>query len=914
MNNRFYFLFLCGLVTIGLFAKNTSTESFFNDSFIEISNHEEKTDNLFELIDVYNQNPQKKKEFHFSDGTIGYLVSDDNKLYGVTDATGKIIVPQKYGKITCYGDLLYCKESSVGKKYSCALYYKDGECKVSESDGYTILNFVLSKGKLIATSNSPMAVFDDKGDYIYKYKQYKDSNGFVYLKNELADTIVVNLGKYTDYFTLQRDIIHMWIGNKTGIMELNGTVVIPAIKYGSITPSRNGFWVKLSKFGDGVTGYLDRNGKCIIPAVNYTEVYPLDNGVFEIIANGKASIVDSLGNILISTKYSGIHPVKDNDGSWYYETYLGNGKGKMSLQGNVITEPQPTTQRKEIVKNGFSYIEILDKNGMCGIINSFGKQIIPCNYKMIMYDKDLPGFKLFKNGFQGIADLNGNIIIPCDKYHDITKVKRKGLPLFFRVDYLGKYGLCDSIGQELIKPQFDDIDPYMNETAIVQIGLLRGLIDFAGNVIIPLEYSKIYSLNDGTYDVRSFNKRGICDNKGHIIIPPKYTEIKKISIKGEEFSQLYKVKDGETVGLFTTQGKMIFPTGLFKNVSLYKKGEVLSTDPVDGVHAGLMGMLKSVGGSGSSIDESKFSDVYIKAFNDFKEGIFYFYDLRGNLICDTRQEKAFDKYFDSGQEEFNNKNYKKAIECYKQALAIKQDGVTFYNIGAAYYNIDKYKDAIKNLQACIRLKPRQSVIDDARDLILDCEKMLQQKRERRANIIMGIFGSALNVASIVIQTNAAIKSYNSTSSNYNLPPSLNPQLFAQNAMVQVNAQMAMQKNQFLTQFRNNFRKTMGREPSEMEEMEAYTQFLQSMNATYNNQSSSSSFDSSDSSDYTNNNTSSNSTPQTKKCGLCNGTGKIDDSVANFGITDKKWCSECGEYRINGHYHKTCPSCKGKGYR
>lgn len=100
----------------------------------------------------------------------------------MTDATGKIIVPQKYGKITCYGDLLYCKESSVGKKYSCALYYKDGECKVSESDGYTILNFVLSKGKLIATSNSPMAVFDDKGDYIYKYKQYKDSNGFVYLK------------------------------------------------------------------------------------------------------------------------------------------------------------------------------------------------------------------------------------------------------------------------------------------------------------------------------------------------------------------------------------------------------------------------------------------------------------------------------------------------------------------------------------------------------------------------------------------------------------------------------------------------------------------------------------------------------------------------------------------------------------
>lgn len=138
--------------------------------------------------------------------------------------------------------------------------------------------------------------------------------------------------------------------------------------------------------------------------------------------------------------------------------------------------------------------------------------------------------------------MNGNIIIPCDKYHDITKVKRKGLPLFFRVDYLGKYGLCDSIGQELIKPQFDDIDPYMNETAIVQIGLLRGLIDFAGNVIIPLEYSKIYSLNDGTYDVRSFNKRGICDNKGHIIILQNTPKLKRYQSKEKSLANYIKLK------------------------------------------------------------------------------------------------------------------------------------------------------------------------------------------------------------------------------------------------------------------------------------------------------------------------------------------------------------------------------------
>lgn len=909
-----YILLLC-LITVESFATSLSGTQLF-DGVANESYCNELNNNSSRRLETSNQ--IKKKEFHFNDGSTGYFVSDDGKRYGVIDSTNKVIVPQRYGKITCYGDLLYCKESTFGDKYSCALYYKDGQCKISESDGYTILDFVHSKGKLIATSNNPKAVFDSKGNLMYKYKTCKDSNGFLYLINELTDTIVVNPGKYTGMFTIQQDIIHMWVGNKTGIMELDGTVVIPAIKYGSITPSRNGFWVKLSKYGDGVTGYLDRDGKCIIPAVNYSNVYSLDNGMFEVIADGKASIADSLGNILFSTKYTGLHPVKDEKGNWFYETYLGNGRGKMSIDGKVISEPQPTVEKKEITKDGITYIEVLGKNGKYGVINNSGKQIIPCDYKMIMYNKDIPGFKLFKNGFQGIADLNGRIIIPCTKYHHVTVAyessHKKNFPFYYIVDSYGKIGMCDSAGCELVKPQFDDISPNINGTATAQLGLTKGIVDFTGNVIVPFEYTKISSLNDGTYEVQCFLKRGICNNKGRIVIPPRYTSIKKISLKDSNFKQLYKVKDGETIGLYTTQGEMLFPTGLFKNVSLYKKGEVLSTDPVDKINTGLMGMLKSVGGKGSSIDETKFDDnVYIKVFNDFEEGVFYYYDLKGNLICDTRKEKVFDDNFDLGQKEFDKKNYKKAIEYYRKALTVKEDGVTYYNIGAAFYNLNKYKDAIKNLKSCVNSKPRQSVIDDARDLIIDCESMLQQKRERRADIIMGIFGSVLNVASTIILTDAAVKSYNNTLSNYELPPSLNPQLYAQNAMVQINAQMEGQKKQFLAQFRNNYRATMGHEPTEIEEMEAYTQFLQSMNATYN--SNQPSYSSSESvSSLSNNSSIANGTSQTSKCGLCNGTGKIEDSVANFGITDKKWCPECGEYRINGHYHKTCPSCKGKGYR
>lgn len=130
---------------------------------------------------------------------------------------------------------------------------------------------------------------------------------------------------------------------------------------------------------------------------------------------------------------------------------------------------------------------------------------------------------------------------------------------------------------------------------------------------------------------------------------------------------------------------MLFPTGLFKNVSLYRKGELLSADLIDKINSDLMGMLKSVGGEGASIDETKFDDeIYIKAFNDFNECVFYYYDLKGNLICDTSKEKDFDKNFDLGQKEFDKKNYRKAIQYYKKALTIKQDGVTYYKYWCSF--------------------------------------------------------------------------------------------------------------------------------------------------------------------------------------------------------------------------------------
>jgi len=53
----------------------------------------------------------------------------------------------------------------------------------------------------------------------------------------------------------------------------------------------------------------------------------------------------------------------------------------------------------------------------------------------------------------------------------------------------------------------------------------------------------------------------------------------------------------------------------------------------------------------------------------------------------------------------------------------------------------------------------------------------------------------------------------------------------------------------------------------------------------------------------------------RPCSLCHGTGREVkyQYVGGEAGSKKKWCSECGEYVRQGHYHVRCSLCHGKGY-
>lgn len=844
---------------------------------------------FFSFFLCINSFSQEKKEFKFENGTTAYWVKGDDG-WGVEDGLGKILVPKIYGKLYCYGNMIYCKEKKNGGKYSCELYNSLGERKISEEDGYTTLDFVKSKGKWIASCSfgvgRPASVFDENGNMIYKYKKLTDAEGFNYLINELADTIVIEPGKYTGIlgFTISGDVINTYIGEKKGIVNLDGTMVIPARMFCNVIPNSvlsheiKGFSVGLSSKG-GFVGYYDRQGNCIIPANKYTAAYSLANGMFEVKENGKAIIIDSLGNVKFKTKYTGLDLQKDEHGKWFYVTYLGNGRGKINEDGSLIEEAKPTINKRELGKE-FKYIEITGTNGMYGATSISGNSLLPCEYERISYDdfyaSKIQGFNIYKNGTIGFADNDGKIIIPCGKYNSISSLQGDGE--YFIVEYMGRKGLCDKNGNELIKPIYDNLN-IRSGLIYANVGIMEGVLDKNGNVIVPFEYTEVsLDKNTGYFRVKLFKKEGLCDNNGKLLIPPRYTNVVRSSAGNGPLGDVYRVKDGKYEGLYKNDGTMLFPATLFEHVSVSNLKLGLPFD----------------------------NEWFIRAYNDSKESVCY-YDFNGNLLYDNRQEKLFDKYFEQGGDEFDRGNYKRAIDYYNQALGVKQDGTAYYNIGAAYYNLGKYNDAIKNLNSCTRFSKSQRITDKASDLIIECELCLQQKRERRANLWMGILGSALNVAATVVQTNNAIHNYNSntnTSSTggYKRDTSLDYLLDPRYTIMQVQQQ---NWNEYL-------QTTNGGQTMTYEEWYALKAQAWAESQKFENGNSISTNSSSNTKTEQSKTSSSSSGSRcrlclgTGKCQTCNGKGWYYDNA--FGLSRDYICPNCPNH--NGK----CNFCNGTGKR
>lgn len=267
---------------------------------------------------------------------------------------------------------------------------------------------------------------------------------------------------------------------------------------------------------------------------------------------------------------------------------------------------------------------------------------------------------------------------------------------------------------------------------------------------------------------------------------------------------------------------------------------------------------------------------------------------------------------------YNNGSYRKAAKLYTAVIKENASSDVYYLRGRCYLYQGKYKSAIKDLEMA------NAGSDLSYSLKSSCESLLAEaidnrdaQLEARGELLGSIFAAAA-VTAATVATASAIDNYDyyrTTSSTslssqgYSLPPELQPEIAARNAVAQINYQMKVEEENFKANYRATFKSNCGREPSDMEVMEAYTNYLKAKNDAYaaTNSTATSSTSTSGSSTSTSIRNSNSSTSKdcpslkinngkwycvnTGKCGMCGGDGLMDSS---FGLdVNSLKCTLCG---------------------
>lgn len=272
---------------------------------------------------------------------------------------------------------------------------------------------------------------------------------------------------------------------------------------------------------------------------------------------------------------------------------------------------------------------------------------------------------------------------------------------------------------------------------------------------------------------------------------------------------------------------------------------------------------------------------------------------------------------------YANGSYRKAAKLYTAAIKENATSEIYYLRGRCYLHQGKYKSAVKDLELA------NAGGDLPYSLKTSCESLLAEahdKREAQLEARGELFGSIFAIAAVstatVATANAAdnhdyarsTSSPYTSSQGYNLPPELQPEIAARNAVAQMNYQMKAEEENFKANYRMTFKRNWGREPSDIEVMEAYTNYLKTKNDAYaaSNSSSTSSSTSSTISTTSTNSTSNTSTSTVKTCLKLSAT---DDTHCN----GMKVCSKCNgkkAYWDNSfgyrHYVDPCMICGGSG--
>lgn len=236
-----------------------------------------------------------------------------------------------------------------------------------------------------------------------------------------------------------------------------------------------------------------------------------------------------LGTIYcVAQEYEKLLFAMPENGKYYYVN-IGGERITESIYDYFLRFPFDRIELKSNIVNKKGR-HIVNKNGKYGVIDSQGREIVPCEYSCIYFmykcpnnapfgysqEYECPNYLMCKKGNKsGIIDaVNGCEIIPFIYDRIDLHITHDNIILCEIDGKMGGVNICT--GKQVISFDYDFIDSECYGLLKCAKNSMYGYIDTNGNVVIPFKHSHYLNCNDGYFVLKNvddslwycYNKKG----------------------------------------------------------------------------------------------------------------------------------------------------------------------------------------------------------------------------------------------------------------------------------------------------------------------------------------------------------------------------------------------------------------------
>ena len=370
------------------------------------------------------------------------MVANGN-MWGAINNFGKIIIPNKYKKITSDGEFIYAKSDAEASNWT--LFDNYGYQRAVHR--YDSVQFI-SEGRIGIKRKGKWGFLNRYGKEIIspiydKATAFKDDLSIVTFFGE--DGIINREGKWvvppkkTRIIDYGYDRLLCIANGQYQVKSIDGELIY--FTGNTLKMHGNGF-TELDSTGSFVRN-ISFSGTFESPELIYDSKMTGGAGLVIFKYNDKFGFKDQRGRIIIANRYEDVRP--------FYERMaaikINNKWGFINLDEQLIVQP-----RYDSVGSFSKKSCIVNKGGLLGVVNMKGIEIIPTNYDKIDHLSN-GRFKVRKDNKWGILNENGSVSIPV-KYTQFKQVSDQ----LFIVKKNGKYGTIDSKGVSKMPLVYNYID------------------------------------------------------------------------------------------------------------------------------------------------------------------------------------------------------------------------------------------------------------------------------------------------------------------------------------------------------------------------------------------------------------------------------------------------------------------------